>query len=266
MYEVVILISNKNQADWERINGLIIPQPDVAPECIGIDLQGRASPMNGYDISRPFYLINEHLNSDTINAKVRAILNGCTKKTVLIAIHNAATSKLTSFRNTNAHLYPFSHEDSYPLWSDYLKPYIEAVVNVNSNRSENIMEEFNKLRSYRTIDLANSLRAAILTPLIPFHFYLQIENPGLEWGSILKESFASLKKNIKDDKLEKFLALQTDKSLTEGAKQSCKKVQSFIDKGLEQCQKEKGFKKAIEDLADSLEKAVSFIEEGEAAK
>lgn len=114
-----------------------------------------------------------------------------------------------------------------------------------------------------TICKANALRSEILTPLIPFHLYFQIKNPGNEWDSILKESAGAIKINIDDYKIEKFLALLEDEGLKNEIKANCKKVQDYIDNGIDKCNKDT-CKEAIENFAASLEKAVSFIEGGKA--
>ena len=120
---------------------------------------------------------------------------------------------------------------------------------------------------------ASALRAEILTPLIPFHFYLQIPNPNAGWETILNESFEAIEQNNKDGKMEKFLALLKDASLKKETEKHCYSVQGFIDKGMQYLieevkeeSKSKEYEKIIKNFADSLEKAVSFIEAGEAVK
>lgn len=133
-------------------------------------------------------------------------------------------------------------------------------------QTKNIEKFYRDIEKYileDTICKANALRSEILTPLIPFHLYFQIKNPGNEWGSILKESADAIKINIGDSKIEKFLALLEDKGLKNEIKANCKKVQNYIDNGIDKCNKDT-CKKAIENFAASLEKAISFIEGGKA--
>jgi hypothetical protein len=264
MYDVIILISNKDKQDWQRLKSKVIGNSESSIMIVTPD--GRILYFD--NTTAPFYIINENIGPNNIKNRLSSILQLNSGKTILIAVHKTAFADIEkALPNLPYCIYqPFHHEDDYPIWSDYLRPFIDAVVS-----ETNAKEALIKLRSFDNVYLAHRFRSELLTPFIPFHLACQTRDLD-EWTTLLEQSrqlmdVAVANKNI--DRLVTLLppiAISADKRndfhnrlLTE-----VKTLIDFCNHDLEN--KKEQIKSAVQQFADCLETVVNWIEFGDDAE
>lgn len=284
IYDVIILVSNKESIDWDKIVGCATIKNQTEPNIIAIDSNGivtsiykdltdgedcylhyTASNCTNGDLTEScfynFYIINENLDAYLIKNYITAILKACAKKNIFIAVHNQALKKIDLFGNSDAKWESFSHETQYVLWEGYLKPYINAVCN---NDNTEITESFKQLCSYRKGDRLHSLRSIILTPFIPFHLAYQ-EGMTMDdgWQKILEDCCTQINADLTSKLNELTKEISSDEAIKIKIKDYLNNLRILCEFPSTDTEKKKKIVNCIENFAACLEGVINFIEYGE---